>query len=81
MPIVSYPWNAHLVSIRREAASHARWDKAARAWTMTAAEAKAFLAISHARLDFARSSCEVTIDGTVWVVGFRAGAPYRRDAQ
>jgi hypothetical protein len=48
---------------------------------MTAAEAKAFLAISHARLDFARSSCEVTIDGTVWVVGFRAGAPYRRDAQ
>jgi hypothetical protein len=45
MPVVSFPWDAPLVVIRREAVRRARWDKAARAWSMTAAEAAAFLQV------------------------------------
>jgi hypothetical protein len=77
MSVVRFPWNAQLIGLRREAAPHARWDKNTRSWTMAADEAKAFLAASHARLDFARTSSEVTVDGTVWIIGFKSGAPYR----
>jgi hypothetical protein len=80
MPVVRFPWNAQLIDLRRAAAPHARWDRAARSWTMTAEEAKAFLTVSHARLDFARISSEVTVDGTVWIIGFKSGAPCRREA-
>jgi hypothetical protein len=80
MPVVSFPWDAQLVSIRREAVPHARWDKAARAWSMTAAEADAFLQAAQARMYFARVKCTVTVDKTVWVLGFAQGTPYRFNA-
>ena len=79
MPVVRFPWDAQLVSIRREAVPRARWDKAARAWSMTAAEAEAFLQAAHARMYFARVNCTVMVDQAVWVLGFAHGAPYRRD--
>jgi hypothetical protein len=79
MPVVSFPWDAQLVSIRREAVPRARWDKAARAWSMTAADAEAFLQAAHARMYFARVNCTVMVDQVVWVLGFAHGAPYRRD--
>jgi hypothetical protein len=50
---------------------------AADAWTMTAVEAEAFLAASHARLDFGRSSSQITIGDEQWVIGFVRGAPMR----
>lgn len=77
MSVISFPWDAQLVSIRRETAPRARWDKATRAWSMTAAEATAFLEAAQARLYFARSQCTITIDGIVWMVGFTEGTPYR----
>jgi hypothetical protein len=44
---------------------------------MTDREAEAFLAASHARLDFVRASAEIAIDDEGWVVGFVLGAPRR----
>jgi hypothetical protein len=75
-----FPWDAQLVSIRREAVPRARWDKPTRAWSMTAAEAQVFLEAAQARMYFARVKCTVTVDKTVWVLGFEQGTPYRLDA-
>jgi hypothetical protein len=80
MPVVRFPWDAQLVSIRRAVVPRARWDKAMRAWSMTAAEADAFLQAVQARMTFARMQCTVTVDQTVWVLGFVEGAPYRQAA-
>ena len=80
MPVVRFPWDAQLVGIRREAVPRARWDKAARAWSMTAAEADVFLQAVQTRMAFARMHCTVTVDRTVWVLGFVANAPYRQEA-
>jgi hypothetical protein len=44
---------------------------------MTEPEAQAFLAASHHRLDFVRSSAEILIDSERWIVGFVQGAPCR----
>jgi hypothetical protein len=81
MPIVQFPWDAQLVSIRREVCPHARWDKAAHAWTMTASDAEAFLRAAQARMYFGRVKCTVSVDDTVWVLGFTRGAPYRLEAE
>jgi hypothetical protein len=80
MPVVRFPWDAQLVSIRREAVPRARWDKAGRAWLITAAEADVFLQAVRARMAFARMHCTVTVDRTVWVLGFVENAPYRQEA-
>jgi hypothetical protein len=80
MPVVRFPWDAQLVSIRGEAAPRARWDKAGRAWSMTAAEADVFLQAVQARMALARMHCTVTVDRTVWVLGFVENAPYRQEA-
>jgi hypothetical protein len=44
---------------------------------MTAAEAEAFLAASHAQLVFGRSSSHIVIDDQPWLIGFVRGAPMR----
>jgi hypothetical protein len=80
MPVVSFPWDAQLVVIRGEAVPRAQWDKAARAWSMTPAEAEAFLRATQARIYFARVQCTVTVDQAAWVLGFAQGTPRRRDA-
>jgi hypothetical protein len=78
MPVVRFPWDAQLVSIRREAVPRARWDKAGRAWLMTVAEADVFVRAVQARMALARMHCTVTVDQTVWVLGFVQNAPYRQ---
>ncbi len=77
MPVVRFHWDAQLVSVRREVCPQARWDKAARAWTMTVDEAAAFLAAGHARLECARGTGQIAIDEEHWLVGFVQGAPSR----
>jgi hypothetical protein len=77
MSVVRFHWDAQLVSVRRKVCPQARWDKAARAWTMTADEAAAFLAAGHARLQYARTSGQIAIDGQRWLVGFVQGASSR----
>jgi hypothetical protein len=77
MPVVRFTWDPQLVDVRRQSCPRARWDKSTRAWLMTATEAEAFLAASHARLDFGCSSSQITIDDEQWVIGFVRGAPMR----
>jgi hypothetical protein len=77
MPVIRFPWDAQLVNVRREVCPQARWNKAARAWTMTADDAKTFLQAAQARLHFGRVKCTVDVDGVVWVLGFEQGTPYR----
>jgi hypothetical protein len=80
MPVVRFPWDAQLLSIRRDAVPRARWDKAARAWSMTVAEADVFLLTVQARMVSARMHCTVTVNRTVWMLGFLQNAPYRQEA-
>jgi hypothetical protein len=47
---------------------------------MTAAEADLFLQAVQARMALARMHCTVTVDRTVWVLGFVENAPYRQEA-
>jgi hypothetical protein len=75
MPVVRFQWDAQLVIVRREVCPRAQWDKATRAWTMTAEEAAAFLAAGHARLEYARRSGQIAIDDADWLIGFVQGAP------
>ena len=78
MPSVSFPFDAQLVSVRREVCPHARWDKVRRVWTMTPVEAQAFLAAGHARLDYCRMTARIAVDKELWLVGFAEGAPKRQ---
>jgi hypothetical protein len=78
MPVVRFAWNPQLVDLRREVCPRARWNKSARAWSMTSAEAEIFLTESHARLEFCRSASEIAIDEDRWLVGYVRGAPCRR---
>jgi hypothetical protein len=80
MPMVKFPWDARLISVRRDACPRARWEKASRVWVMTDREAETFLQAAQARMCFARVTCSVTVDDTVWVLGFATGTPYRLDA-
>ena len=77
MPTVRFTWNAQLVDVRREVCPRARWDKAARAWTMTLSEAEAFVIASHTRLDLVKMHTEIAVDDVRWRVGFVSGAPER----
>ena len=47
MPVVRFAWNPQLLAVRREACPRARWNNQARAWTMTATEAEAFVVAGH----------------------------------
>jgi hypothetical protein len=77
MPVIRFAWDPQLVDVRRQACPRARWDKAARAWTMTAVEAETFLAASHERLELGRSNSQIAIDDEQWIIGFVRGAPMR----
>jgi len=77
MPMVKFPWDAQLISLRRDVCPRARWEKTSRVWIMTDPEAETFLQAAQARMYFARVTCTVTVDGTVWVLGFATGTPYR----
>jgi hypothetical protein len=77
MPVIRFSWNPQLIEVRREACPRARWDKTARAWTMTTVEAEAFLAASHKRLEFGRSNSQIAIDDEQWLIGFVQGAPMK----
>ena len=79
MPMVKFPWDAQLISIRRDVCPRARWEKASRGWVMTGSEAETFLQAAQARMDFARVKCTVTVDDIVWVLGFAKDTPYRLD--
>jgi hypothetical protein len=77
MPVVKFPWDAQLVSLRRDVCPRARWEKAARAWVMTDADVETFLRAAQARMYFARVKCTVTVDNTVWVLEFAKSTPYQ----
>ena len=79
MPVVRFPWDAQLVSVRRKVCPQAKWDTVTRAWTMTADDADTFLQAAQARLAFTRGSGQIVIDDAQWIVGFVQGAPYRQD--
>jgi hypothetical protein len=79
MPMVKFPWDAQLISIRRDVCPRARWEKTSRVWVMTDPEAETFLQTVQRRMDFARVTCTITVDDTVWVLGFARDAPYRLD--
>jgi hypothetical protein len=79
MPIVKFPWDAQLMSVRREVCPHARWEKATHTWLMTDLDAEIFLQAAQARMYSARSQCTITVDQAVWVLGFVQGTPYRLD--
>jgi hypothetical protein len=79
MPVVKFPWDAQLISIRRDVCPRARWEKTSRVWIMTDPEAEMFLQTAQRRMDFARVTCTITVDETVWVLGFARDAPYRLD--
>jgi hypothetical protein len=81
MTVVRFAWDPHLVAVRREACPRARWDKTARAWAMTAADAERFIEAAHARLDLARRNSQIIVDEECWIVGFVRGAPCRKAAQ
>jgi hypothetical protein len=80
MPVVSFPWDAQLVSIRRQAVPNARPHNAADCWSMTEAETATFLHAAQARMYFARLKCTIMVDGVMWVLGFAQGTPYRLDS-
>jgi hypothetical protein len=75
MPMVKFPWDAQLISLRREVCPRARWEKTSRVWIMTDPEAETFLQAAQARMYFARVTCMVTVNDAVWVLGFAQDAP------
>jgi hypothetical protein len=79
MPTVKFQWDAQVISLRRDVCPHARWEKSSRVWVMTDPEAETFLQAAQARMYFARVSCTVTVNDTVWVLGFAKDTPYRLD--
>jgi hypothetical protein len=74
MPSVSFPFDAQVVSVRREACPRARWNRARRVWTMTRTEAEAFFAASHTRMDLCRSTARIAIDDELWLARFAKNA-------
>jgi hypothetical protein len=77
MASIRFAWNPVLVEVRREVCPRAQWQKAARRWIMSDADAEMFLRVAQARLDFQRSQAEIHVDEVTWIVGFVRGAPYR----
>jgi hypothetical protein len=80
MPTVKFPWDAQPISLRRDVCPRARWEKTSRVWVMTNPDAETFLQAAQARMYFARVTCTVTVDDTVWLLGFATDTPYRLDA-
>ena len=80
MPTVKFPWDAQLIGLRRDVCPRARWQKTSRVWVMTNPDAETFLQAAQARMYFARVTCTVTVDDTVWLLGFATDTPYRLDA-
>ena len=64
-----------LVDLRREVCPSARWQKRGRHWVMSETDAQAFIRAAQARLDFQRSHAQISVGGTIWVVGFVRDAP------
>ena len=75
MPLVRFAWSPMLVDVRREVCPNARWQKQGRHWVMSETDAGAFIRAAQARLDFQRSHARISVDGTIWLVGFVRGAP------
>ena len=75
MPLVRFAWNSMLVDLRREVCPGARWQRQGRHWVMSETDAQAFIRAAQARLDFQRSHAQISVDGTIWLVGFVRGAP------
>ena len=75
MPVVRFAWSPMLVDLRREVCPSARWQKRGRHWVMSETDAQAFIRAAQARLDFQRSHAQISVDDTIWVVGFVRGAP------
>jgi hypothetical protein len=81
MVTVRFAWSPQLIDVRREQCPRAKWDRTARAWTMTEAEAERFLQASHNRLNLIRDHGEIHIDEACWIIGFVQGAPCVREAE
>ena len=47
-------------------------------WLMRDDEAQSFIRVAQAALEYQKCQTQITIDDTVWIVGFVQGAPYRR---
>jgi hypothetical protein len=75
MPSVRFAWSPLLVDLRREVCPSARWQKQGRHWVMSETDAVALIRAAQARLDFQRSHAQISVDGTIWLVGFVRGAP------
>jgi hypothetical protein len=80
MASVRFPWSPLLVDIRREICPEARWQKRGRQWIISETDAQAFLRTAQARLDHRRAHIQISVDDTVWIVGFIRGAPYQLSA-
>jgi hypothetical protein len=43
-------------------------------------EAQSFMRAAQSALDYQKWQTQITVDDTVWIVGFVQGAPYRKTA-
>ena len=77
MPVVRFAGSPMLVDLRREVCPSARWEKQGRHWVMSETDARTFIRAAQARLDLQRSHAQISVDGTIWLVGFVRGAPCR----
>ena len=77
MAAVRFAWSPALVELRRQVCPNARWQKPSRQW-MQDDEAQSFMRAAQAALEYQKWHTQITVDDTVWIVGFVQGAPYRR---
>ena len=80
MAAVRFAWSPVLVELRRQVCPNARWQKQGRQWLMQDDEAQSFMRAAQSALDYQKWQTQITVDDTVWIVGFVQGAPYRRTA-
>jgi hypothetical protein len=69
-----------LVELRRQVCPNARWQKHRREWLMQDNEAQSFMRAAQAALEYQKWHTQITVDDTVWIVGFVQAAPYRLTA-
>jgi hypothetical protein len=77
---VRFAWSPALVELRRQVCPNARWQKHSRLWLMQDDEAQSFMRAAQAALEYQKWHTQITVDDTVWIVGFVQGAPYRLTA-
>jgi hypothetical protein len=77
---VRFAWSPALVELRRQVCPNARWQKHSREWLMQDDEAQSFMRAAQAALEYQKWHTQITVDDTVWIVGFVQGAPYRLTA-